>query len=127
MGPVPEKLDLDTPDIFSWFGRASAVLTRWDPYKAVDFNVSSPGLNSPFPDIKLNANRKMQTVLHQAIHDLRLKTGGPLTVALDQGAVYDYFDEVRKLIETAKSELLFVDPYLDAEFVPPSAACCAER
>jgi hypothetical protein len=56
-------------------------------------------------------------MLHQARHDLRLKTVGPLTFAVDQGAVFDYFDEVRQLIETAKSELLFVDPYLDAEFV----------
>lgn len=31
--------------------------------------------------------------------------------------MFDYFDEVRKLIESAKSDLLFVDPYLDAEFV----------
>jgi hypothetical protein len=34
-----------------------------------------------------------------------------------QGAVFDYFDEVRKLIETARNDLLFIDPYLDAEFV----------
>jgi hypothetical protein len=59
----------------------------------------------------------VQITLHQARHDLRLRTVGPLTVAVDQGAVFDYFDEVRKLIETAKNELLFVDPYLDAEFV----------
>jgi hypothetical protein len=46
-----------------------------------------------------------------------LKTVGPLTIAVDQGGVFDYFDEVRKVIESAKSDLLFVDPYLDAEFV----------
>lgn len=114
---MPTRLDLDTPDIFSWCGRASTLLTRWDPFKAIDFNISVTNINSSFSDRKLNANRQMQTVLHQAIHDLRLKTGGPLTVAIDQGSVFHYFDEVRKLIETAKSELLFVDPYLDAEFV----------
>src|SRR5205814_1550807 len=31
--------------------------------------------------------------------------------------VFDYFDELRKLIETARMEAFFVDPYLDAEFV----------
>ena len=30
--------------------------------------------------------------------------------------MFEYFDELRKLIETAKSDLLMVDPYLDAEF-----------
>lgn len=114
---MPERLDLDTPDIFSWLGRGSAALKLWDIFKAIDFDVSIQSINSPYPDIKLNANRKMQTVLHQACHDLRLKTRGPLTVLVDQGSVFHYFEEVRKLVQTAKSELLFVDPYLDAEFV----------
>jgi hypothetical protein len=92
------------------------VVKRWNPYQ-VNFDVSFQEIHSSFPDTRLNANGKMQTILHQARHDLRLKTVGPLTVAVDQGAMFDYFDEVRKLIETAKSELLFVDPYLEAEFV----------
>ena len=56
-------------------------------------------------------------MLHQAGHELRFKTVGPLTVAVAQGDVFDYFDQVRKVIESAKIDLLFVDPYLDAEFV----------
>ena len=31
---------------------------------------------------------------------------------------FDYFDEIRKILETAQRDVLFVDPYLDAEFVP---------
>jgi hypothetical protein len=31
--------------------------------------------------------------------------------------VFDYFDEIRRTVELAKQDLLFVDPYLDAEFV----------
>ena len=58
----------------------------------------------------------IMTMLHQVRHDLRLKTVGPLSVAVAQGAVFDYFDELRKVIEGAKSDLLFVDPFLDAEF-----------
>ena len=36
---------------------------------------------------------------------------------MDTGSIFDYFDEVRKAIEAAKVDLLFVDPYLDAEFI----------
>ena len=61
--------------------------------------------------------RGVQTMLHQAGHELRMRTVGPLTIAVGQGGVFDYFDEVRKVIEAAKTDLLFVDPYLDAEFV----------
>jgi hypothetical protein len=46
-----------------------------------------------------------------------MKTVGPVNAAIGHGQVFDYFDEVRRIIEPAKQDLLFVDPYLDAEFV----------
>ena len=56
-------------------------------------------------------------LLHQAENDLRLRISGPLSVGVEAGRVFEYFDELRKLIESARSDLLFVDPYIDAEFV----------
>ena len=44
-------------------------------------------------------------------------TLGPVNTAVGHGSVFDYFDEIRKQIEITKTDLLFVDPYLDAEFV----------
>jgi hypothetical protein len=113
---MPERFDLDKPDIFSWLGRASAVIKRWAPFE-LTFSLAINNIRSNMAHVADDAKGKVQTTLHQARHDLRLRTVGPLTVAVGQGAVFDYFDEVRKLIETAKSELLFIDPYLDAEFV----------
>ena len=46
-----------------------------------------------------------------------MKTIGPVNAAMGHSRIFDYFDEVRKIIEHAKQDLLFVDPYLDAEFV----------
>jgi len=40
-----------------------------------------------------------------------------LSIVAAPGQVFDYFDELSKGIETARSEILFVDAYLDAEFV----------
>ena len=37
---------------------------------------------------------------------------------MSQGQVFAYFDELRRLIEAAHSDLFFVDLYLDADFVP---------
>lgn len=31
--------------------------------------------------------------------------------------MFDYFEEIRQIIELSNEEVLFVDPYLDAEFV----------
>ncbi len=46
-----------------------------------------------------------------------MNTVGPLSISIDTGSVYRYFEEMRKIIESAKSDLYFIDPYLDAEFV----------
>jgi hypothetical protein len=60
---------------------------------------------------------KLLALLNQAQHDLRMETVGPTTVSIPHKSVFEYFDEIRKIIELAKQDLLFVDPYLDAEFV----------
>lgn len=60
---------------------------------------------------------KLLTLLHQAQNDLRLETLGPVNIAVPRKMVFEYFDEIRKIIELARQDLLFVDPYLDAEFV----------
>jgi hypothetical protein len=59
----------------------------------------------------------MLTLLHQARHDLRMQTLGPVNVAVSHGMVFNYFDEIRKVIELSKQEVFFIDPYLDAEFI----------
>jgi hypothetical protein len=46
-----------------------------------------------------------------------MKTAGPLSIVVPHGAVFHYFDEIRKKIEVARQDVLFVDPYLEAEFV----------
>jgi hypothetical protein len=56
-------------------------------------------------------------VLEEARSNLRYHTLGPVNSAIGQGEVFDYFDEIRKIIELAKTDLLSVDPYLDTEFV----------
>ena len=39
------------------------------------------------------------------------------SVVVAEGRVFEYFDELRKVIETARVDVFFVDPYLDADFV----------
>jgi len=56
-------------------------------------------------------------LLHQVQSDLRMKTVGPVSIAVGSGAVFHYFDSLRKLIEEASKDILFVDPYLDSDFV----------
>ncbi|MCK9382433.1 MAG: hypothetical protein M0P95_15390 [Sulfuritalea sp.] len=108
----------DTPDHFAWLGRALAVMNSWNPIKGtVLFEGHIAKMNSRMSQDVEAGVKGVLTMLHQARHDLRLQTVGPLSVSLENGAVFDYFDEVRKAIESAKADLFFIDPYLEAEFV----------
>lgn len=107
----------ETEENLSWFGRASAVVEEWNPGKGTlmrDLLDRVHGLQGHDASVAL---RRLLTLLHQVRHDLRMQTLGPLNVAVAQGMVFNYFDEIRKVIELAKQELLFIDPFLDAEFV----------
>ncbi|HKB61075.1 MAG TPA: hypothetical protein VKC56_13645 [Gallionellaceae bacterium] len=115
--PPRETLSHESDENLSWLGRAAAGIAAWDSTQGALFKgylATFHGINAVG---RTQAFRNMITTLHQARSDLRMNTIGPMSAAIPTGAVFDYFDEVRKVIEAAKTELFFVDPYLDAEFV----------
>jgi hypothetical protein len=116
--PTVEAFRSGAPETYSWCGRASAVAHAWDSVKAiVNFDSAIKQLNT-WPQVNINHGISgALTFLHHARHDLIMKTEGPLSVGIEAGAVFDYFDEVRKTIETAKQDLFFVDAFLNADFV----------
>ena len=99
----------------AWLGRFAAVIRAWDFRRAPETEYAQQQLGTL---VALNSGyRRVVALLHEARHNLRMETVGPLSIPVAHGHVFDYFDEVRKLVETAKEDLLFIDPYLDAEFV----------
>ncbi len=116
--PSKQLFDTDSSEILVWLGRASAAMHAWDASKAIMYfdgyvsQLSSLSTRNFTPAI-----RAVLIMLHQAQHDLRMRTTGPLSLSINKGAVFHYFDELRQVIELARKDLLFVDPYLDAEFV----------
>lgn len=116
-GPPRERWNGDHDhETVPWLGRAAAVLERWDFTKAPSIFLAIQGAQSEFwPEVRKGL-MSITTMLNQARADLRIDVG-QLSVVVQQGQVFDYFDEIRRVIETARSEVFFVDPYLDAEFV----------
>ena len=114
MGQVNEE-------VIGWLGRTSAVLAKWDftQSPSVSLHISAILGEEPLQMAAPPgpAYRGLRTFLHRARHDLRMKTVGPLSVLIPDGKPFDYFNEIRKITEMARSDLLFVDPYLDADFV----------
>ena len=100
-----------------WLGRVASVLSEWDSIRCAFEN-----MRENIKALQHNHNirttrRALRTLLVQSQHDLRMKTVGPLSIAVGANKPFIYFDEIRKITEQAREDLLFVDPYLDAEFV----------
>lgn len=116
---MPERATIrhDLDANLAWFGRAAAIVQEASARLGIAFS----GHLSTFWGTQnaLEAQRTLRlmlTELHQVRHALRLQVG-PVAVAVEHGAVFDYYDEIRRALEGATDALFFVDPYLDAEFV----------
>jgi hypothetical protein len=115
--PPREGIGNPTHDNLAWLGRLSAVIEKWSIAKTITLYEPLQRVQSQNTYSVGEGYKGIVVLLHQAQHDLRMETSGPTNVAVSKGSVFEYFDEVRKVIEGAKQDVLFVDPYLDAEFV----------
>lgn len=115
--PLSFAIHNQTQESLAWLGRLSAVIEGWNPAKAIMLNIYFKESRSAIPSSAAEGKAKIAILLHEARHNLRMRTIGPSSIVVAHGSVFDYFDEIRKLIEEARQDLLFVDPYLDAEFV----------
>jgi hypothetical protein len=103
---------------FSWIGRVIAVIARMGGTAEGFLIFSLDKLNDPISTLRsITGYREIMIALNRARSELRMRTLGPTNIAVPQGAVFDYFDEIRKAIEAATQEVFFVDPYLDPDFV----------
>ena len=115
--PPRETIRHATDENLSWFGRAFALVGQWKSELSSlmwGYQERIHGLAGSDARVAVSG---MITLLQQARHDLRMETLGPVNVAVSHGMVFDYFDEIRKIIELSRQEVFFIDPYLDAEFV----------
>lgn len=114
--PDPKTLHHDVPTNHEWLGQAAGLVTMADPLRGVIFK----GLVDNLYDAYANPaaiTQKIIVTLQQFKTEWRMKAGGPLAVAFDAGKPFDYFDELRKILESATSDVLIVDPYLGVDFI----------
>lgn len=98
--PPRETLRHPIDENSAWIGRVSALIMAWD---MPNFLYLRPAIDDFYGrGFEFEQGfRKIMTMLHEARHDLRMKTIGPLNAAVGRGNVFDYFDEVRKIVEPA--------------------------
>jgi hypothetical protein len=80
----------DTDENNDWFGRASAIVRSWNPVKYVDFARYLERFQHRMALESGEGFRGIIAVLYEARHDLRMRTTGPINVALGQGQIFAY-------------------------------------
>jgi hypothetical protein len=95
-----------------WLGQAHALVARWDKVQAIMLQVASDAL-----PMELTRPHNVATVfgvVNRAIADLELRVPEKGKVVFAAGEVYDFFQELNKVIGSAEKFILIIDPYLDA-------------
>jgi hypothetical protein len=113
--PSREDFSRLEPDVSPWLGRAAAAVSRWNVVYFQVCDTAIRHLQSQY--FIFDGFTSLMKLLNHARADLRLEVG-QVSVVVQQGQGFDYFDGLRKLVESAREEVYFVDQYLDAEFVP---------
>ena len=103
-------------DAVIWTGQLYAVLDNWKIGQSTiaRAHLALGSYSEPPPGSKQFS--EILAMLHHAKYDLILKNPTTQSSQFDKGSTLDYFDEIRKIVETARTELFFVDAYLDANF-----------
>lgn len=103
------------PDAAPWSGRFTAVMRAISFPMGASAGAAVIGLEATY-SVDMARNRCI-SLLHEARYSIVLQMPAPTSIQIGAKAPFDYFDEVRKLVSTSVSDLLFVDPYLDPSFI----------
>lgn len=107
----------NTPENRGWVGRAVAAVGAWDVKAGEQARRYAALMRNTMARDAYEGVDGLINLIYEARSSLRLNIVGPVNAAIGQGLVFDYFDEIRKIIAMAHKDILFVDPYLDADFV----------
>jgi hypothetical protein len=100
-----------------WIGRAKAVIREWHSPRALGIDTHVMETSDGRTPTMRRGVGGLVSLLQEARHSLRLRSLTPTAIVVPPLSPFTYFDELRKLLETATSDVLFVDPYLDSNFV----------
>ena len=115
--PDKKQLHSEKEENQAWLGRSLALLNMWSMARSVLAQGYVNDIQSGRAFDGESGYKKLTVLIQQARHELMVEVGEPTNIVVDKTETFRYFDELRQKIELAKSEILFVDPYLDDTFV----------
>ncbi len=100
-----------------WLGQLKAVIAEWSLPATVELSSYLRDARDVIASEAEAAYNGILILLHQAHRDLTMKLNDTAGVVVPHKATYNYFEAVRKIVQMAKRDVLFVDPYMEADFV----------
>lgn len=105
-----------TPEQMAWLGRAAAIIANYgSPYANGAFMQGRDGLRSAQKAFYLG---QVMQALYDTLTSLEFKVApGSFGAFIPAGNALDAYSAILRVVEAAVSEVLIVDPYLDARVV----------
>src|SRR5262245_21022521 len=94
--PERQRLGHFSDDVLAWRGRAAALVEPWSVPKTIALGTALTNIDSGGARGHDIGHKNLVSLLHEARFALRAETVGPVSVVINEGGVFDYFDEVRK-------------------------------
>lgn len=94
-----------------WLGQAHAFVSQWDRTEAMGIKVSSQLLHSE--TMREGSLDSIMGAVYRAMAALELVAPVAAQTTFAAGDVYDFFNELNKVISSAEASIFIVDPYLD--------------
>ena len=114
--PPKSTIRHDLDENIEWLGRAQAVVRRWDSVKSIAFEIDVKSIHSQIGQGNVGYLNVL-IMLNMARYDLKMFADPPTDIVIEAGKTYQYFEEIRRIVELSTSEIFFIDPFVDAEFV----------
>lgn len=118
-----------TAEGMRWLGRASALLEQCgNTVDSVGFNVTAEGLSdNDLSPRNLSSVHRMTTILYRALARAELETSPSARGAfIPVGEAFSAFTALSKILAEARSTVMFVDPYADANLLTDFAVLVPE-
>lgn len=120
---MPDKRALrsNKPDTLAWLGRLEAIILNWESVYSSGFQIkisqATQNLLNMNAQIQDQAYRTIICTLHTVRNDILIESPELASSFISKGETFKFFDGVRKIIDTAQDDILFIDPYINANFV----------
>lgn len=112
-----------SPDAMEWFAEVLGTVRAYNAIASMPFEIGISiitkmnGISTTHTNSRAAACAEFRAKAQALAWELKLSTNSFTAAHIAAGQAHDYFEEVRGIIEIASKDILFCDPYLNADFI----------